>query len=52
MGFPLRGVIGDKILRDDDGKQLAPFEVERRQVFQLENPSAKLASSTRPIAAT
>jgi hypothetical protein len=45
MGFPLRGVIGDKILRDDDGKPLPPFEVAADTVFQLENPEAKLASS-------
>jgi hypothetical protein len=43
MGFPLRGVIGDKILRDDDGKMLPPFNVHADEVFQLENPEAKLA---------
>jgi hypothetical protein len=43
MGFPLRGVIGDKILRDDDGKPLPPFKVAADEVFQFENPAAKLA---------
>jgi hypothetical protein len=44
MGFPLRGVIGDKILRDDNNKQLPPFDVKPDGIFQLENPEAKLAS--------
>ncbi len=59
MGFPLRGVIGDKIaeriLTDDDGQPLldsagqprteleAPFDALADTVFQLENPDAKLA---------
>lgn len=43
MGFPLRGVIGDKILKDDEGKPLAPFDANADSVFQLENPDAKLA---------
>lgn len=43
MGFPLRGVIGDKILRDDDGEPIAPFDSNADGVFQLENPEAKLA---------
>jgi hypothetical protein len=42
MGFPLRAVIGDKILRDDDGKPMAPFEVAADSVAQFENPGAKL----------
>jgi hypothetical protein len=43
MGFPLRGVIGDKILRDDDGKAIAPFDADADSIFQLEKPEAKLA---------
>lgn len=43
QGFPVRAVIGDKILRDDDGKAIAPFELGADQVVQLENPEAKLA---------
>lgn len=43
MGFPLRGVIGDKIMVDDEGKQIAPFDANADSVFQLENPDAKLA---------
>lgn len=43
MGFPLRGVIGEKILRDDDGNVIAPFDANADTVFQLANPSAKLA---------
>lgn len=43
MGFPLRGVIGDKIMFDDDGKPIAPFDANADSVFQLENPDAKLA---------
>jgi hypothetical protein len=42
MGFPLRAVIGDKILRDDDDKPLAPFETAADSVAQFENPAAKL----------
>lgn len=60
MGFPLRGVIGEKIrervLVDDNGdpitgtdgkakKELVPpFDANADSVFQLENPQAKLAS--------
>lgn len=43
MGFPLRGVIGEKILRDDDNNPLPPFDVNADSMFQLENPEAKLA---------
>lgn len=43
LGFPLRGVIGDKIIRDDDGNALPPFDVSADAVFQLEDPNAKLA---------
>lgn len=43
MGFPLRGVIGEKIIRDDDGNPLPPFDVNADSMFQLEDPQAKLA---------
>lgn len=43
-GFPLRAIIGDRILRDDDNNPLPPFEVAADQIVQLENPDAKLAS--------
>lgn len=43
MGFPLRGIIGDQILKDDDGNDLPPFDVAADAVFQLENPSAQIA---------
>lgn len=43
MGFPLRGVIGDKIMEDDEGNTLPPFDVHADSVFQLEDPEAKLA---------
>ena len=46
MGFPLRGVIGEKILYDDDGEPLKPFDVNADSVFQFENPDAKLAEFT------
>lgn len=41
MGFPLRGIIGDKIIRDDDGNELPPFRSEPNSVAQFENPEAK-----------
>jgi hypothetical protein len=41
MGFPLRGVIGDKIVRDDDGNPLPPFESRPDSVAQFESPEAK-----------
>lgn len=42
MGFPLRWVVGDKIFRDDDGNPIAPFDSKPDQVFQTENPDARL----------
>lgn len=42
MGFPLRGVIGEKILRDDDDNPLPPFNSKPDEVVQFENPNAKL----------
>lgn len=41
-GFPLRALIGDPILRDDDGNQIKPFDAIASSVIQLENPDAKL----------
>lgn len=43
LGFPLRGVIGDRIVEDDDGNVVAPFDADADKIFQLENPDAKLA---------
>jgi hypothetical protein len=40
-GFPLRGVIGERLLRDDDDNPLAPFNADPGEVAQLENPEAK-----------
>lgn len=42
MGFPLRGVIGDKILQDDDGNDLPPFESRPDSVVQFESKDAKV----------
>ena len=41
MGFPVRGVIGDRILRDDDGNVIPPFDVKADSIVQLENPNAR-----------
>lgn len=41
MGFPLRGVIGERILRDDDGEPIAPFDAYASELAQLEDPAAK-----------
>lgn len=43
MSFPLRVVIGDKILRDDDGNALPPFEAYVGGVTQFEDPETKIA---------
>lgn len=43
MSFPLRVVIGDKILRDDDGNALAPFDAYVGGAVQFEDPQVKLA---------
>jgi hypothetical protein len=40
--FPVRVVIGDKILLDDDDKPIAPFELGADIIAQLEDPNAKL----------
>lgn len=42
MGFPLRGVIGEEILRDDNDRPIAPFDAHADSVFQLEEPAAKI----------
>jgi len=44
MGFPLRAVIGDKILRDDDGNVIPPFTAGADSVAQFEDPQVKLDS--------
>lgn len=41
MGFPLRGVIGEKIMHDDDGEPLAPFDAFASGLVQMEDPDAK-----------
>lgn len=43
MSFPLRVVIGEKILRDDDDNPLPPFEAYVGGAVQFENPDARLA---------
>lgn len=42
MGFPFRVVIGDRILKDDEGQPLPPFEAMADSVGQFENPATKL----------
>jgi Phage portal protein, SPP1 Gp6-like len=42
MGFPLRGVVGEKILYDDDGERIAPFDSNASGVFQFENSKAEI----------
>jgi hypothetical protein len=41
MGFPLRGITGEKILYDDDGNPIAPFDAHASGIAQLERPDAK-----------
>lgn len=41
-GFPIRVVIGGEILQDDDGNDIAPFELAADVVAQLEDPSIKV----------
>lgn len=41
MGFPIRAVIGDRILTDDENKPIAPFEALADSVAQFENPATK-----------
>lgn len=42
MGFPIRAVIGDRILRDDDGNVIEPFKATADSVVQFEDPGVKL----------
>lgn len=41
-GFPIRAVIGDKIIEDDEGKPIAPFELAADIIAQFEDPKVKL----------
>lgn len=41
MGFPMRGVTGQKVMRDDDGNPLPPFESRPDSVILLESEAAK-----------
>jgi hypothetical protein len=41
-GFPIRAVIGDKILRDDDDKPIAPFKLAADVIAQFEDPNVKI----------
>lgn len=43
MGFPLRGVIGERVLKDDEGNVIPPFNSNAGGLFQLEDPEAKIA---------
>ncbi len=42
MGFPLRGVIGEKIEKDDDDEIEPPFDAFASGLFQLENKEARI----------
>jgi len=42
MGFPLRGVIGEKILKDDNGNAIAPFDANAGGLAMLENKDASI----------
>lgn len=42
QGFPLRGVIGEAILKDDDGNAIPPFDANADALFQLENKDARI----------
>lgn len=41
QGFPLRGIIGERIVRDDNDEPVAPFDVDADKLAQLENPNVK-----------
>jgi hypothetical protein len=41
-GFPIRAVIGTKILYDDDGNAIAPFKLAADVIAHLEDPNVKL----------
>lgn len=40
--FPVRAVIGDKILKDDDGNLIPPIKLGADVIAQFENPQVKL----------
>ena len=42
MGFPLRGTIGEAIMKDDDGNPIPPFESRPDSVVALENKDASM----------
>lgn len=42
MGFPLRYLIGDRILKDDEGNAIPPFDSRPDSVAQFENPDARI----------
>lgn len=41
-GFPIRAVVGDRILRDDSGDPIAPYKLAVDQIAQFEDPNTKL----------
>lgn len=41
-GFPIRAVIGDKILYDDNGDPIAPYKLAADVIAQFEDPNTKL----------
>jgi SPP1 Gp6-like portal protein len=41
MGFPLRAIVGEKILRDDDNNVIPPFDIGADEIAQLENPNVR-----------
>lgn len=41
-GFPVRAVVGQRILRDDNDRPIAPFRLAADVIAQLESPSARL----------
>lgn len=42
QGFPIRAVVGDKIVTDDDGNPIAPFKLAADVIAQFENPDVKI----------
>ncbi len=45
-GFPIRVIIGNKILRDDHGNAIEPFSAAANVLGQLENPNARVDELT------
>lgn len=41
-GFPIRAVMGERILRDDEGKDLPPFKLAANVIAQFEKPDVKI----------